>query len=399
MYMGNFILVLTDKASVVASDNLWVEDAAIQQLKVTSSLPGMVRAVGLPDLHPGRGYPVGAAFLTSDRIYPALIGGDIGCGVSLYQTDIAVNKVKIDKIDRRIGSLDQGVSAEELDDLLKFDPRLADEVEAVGKLFHEAGISTAHLSSLGTCGFGNHFIELQKTEQVFDQAAFDSAKLSKSYLQLVVHSGSRGLGQAILREHVDAYGHQGLKIDDLMFFEYMRKHDAALKFAELNRKVIASRVAHRIRCSVELVADVNHNLVARSVIDGVEGWVHRKGATPTDQGIVMLPGSRDDFSFVLQPIDVNADVSLRSIAHGAGRKWMRSDCKGKINKKIVQSDLLRNALGSRVICNDKALVYEEAGQAYKEVGDVMTSLEGAGLVRSIAKSRPVLTYKTRGECC
>lgn len=397
--MGNNIRVLTDKASVVASSSLWVEDAAIQQLKITSNLPGMVRAVGLPDLHPGRGYPVGAAFLTRDRIYPALIGGDIGCGVSLYQTDVPTGKVKLDKLDRRIGTLDNGINDEEMSILLNFDSKISDELGLVRDMFDNCGISKEFLSSLGTCGFGNHFSELQKVDQVLDQSAFDTLGLSKSHLQLVVHSGSRGVGQSILREHVDAHGHSGLAVGDASYVEYMGKHDAALKFAELNRRVIAARIACRIRCDIELLSDVNHNLVSKIFIDGGEGWVHRKGATPTDQGVVMLPGSRDDFSFILEPLNCNADVSLRSIAHGAGRKWMRSDCKGKINKKIDQADLLRNSLGSRVICNDKALIYEESGQAYKEVGSVLASLVGADLVKTIAKSRPVLTYKTRGECC
>eukprot|EP01032_Pedospumella_encystans_P004956 gene4956-5889_t len=79
--MGKYIRVVSERAAVVASDKLWLEDAALQQLAITSQLPGMRRAVGLPDLHPGRGYPVGAAFFSVGRFYPALCGGDIGCGV------------------------------------------------------------------------------------------------------------------------------------------------------------------------------------------------------------------------------------------------------------------------------------------------------------------------------
>ena len=92
-------------------------------------------------------------------------------------------------------------------------------------------------------------------------------------------------------------------------------------------------------------------------------------------------------------------MSLHSLAHGAGRKWQRTDCKGRLFKLATPAQLSRTALGGRVICNDRALIYEEAPQAYKQVESVLDCLLGAGLVRVVARSKPVLTYKTRGECC
>jgi release factor H-coupled RctB family protein len=87
------------------------------------------------------------------------------------------------------------------------------------------------------------------------------------------------------------------------------------------------------------------------------------------------------------------------VAHGAGRKWARTDCKRKLFDFTTLSELKRTALGSRVICEDRALIYEEAPQAYKNVSSVLDSLVQTGLVKVLARSKPVLTYKTRGECC
>ena len=99
--MGNPIQIINAKTCFIASDSTWIEGKAIEQLKKTATLTGMHRVVGMPDLHPGRGYPIGAAFLTKGKVYPALVGNDIGCGMSLYQTDIQLAKLNLDKLEKR----------------------------------------------------------------------------------------------------------------------------------------------------------------------------------------------------------------------------------------------------------------------------------------------------------
>lgn len=395
--MGNFIQHLSDRVSVIASDRLWLEDAALQQAKTTSNLPGMARVVGLPDLHPGRGYPVGAAFFSIGRLYPALVGNDIGCGMALWQTDLLAGKARLDKLDKQIGNLDELVDDDEWAALQQFDPALAVRREALTRTLVDAGLDVSHLRSLGTIGRGNHFAELQVVDRVEDADTASRAGVASKSLQLLVHSGSRGLGQAILSAHVAATGHAG--IADSEAVAYLQQHDAAVQFAELNRALIGARVLHRLRCRSKLLLDVNHNTVTPAHIDGHQGWLHRKGATPSDQGLVMLPGSRDDYSYMLEPVAEHAATSLYSLAHGAGRKWQRSDCKERLFKVATPDQLSRTSLGGRVICNDRALIYEEAAQAYKNVDSVLGCLLGAGLVRVIYRSKPVLTYKTRGECC
>lgn len=104
--MGNFVKKLSDRACVLVSDTTWMEDAAIAQLITTSQLEGMQRVAGMPDLHPGRGYPVGAAFFSVQRFYPALVGNDIGCGMGLWQTDLPASAVRLDKLEKRVGNID-----------------------------------------------------------------------------------------------------------------------------------------------------------------------------------------------------------------------------------------------------------------------------------------------------
>jgi len=135
-------------------------------------------------------------------------------------------------------------------------------------------------------------------------------------------------------------------------------------------------------------------------IGGEDGWLHRKGATPADRGAVVIPGSRGDYSYLVQPLDsAAADETLHSLAHGAGRKWQRGDCKARLSSRYKPAQLQRTALGSRVICDDRALIWEEAPEAYKPVAAVVGALRDAGLLRLLARLKPVLTYKTRRECC
>jgi release factor H-coupled RctB family protein len=381
--MGNFVQTLSERACVVASDSTWMEDAATAQLITTSQLEGMQRVAGMPDLHPGRGYPVGAAFFSVKRFYPALVGNDIGCGMALWQTDLKARSIKLDKLEKRVGNIDGPMD----DDVAR-----AEAMATWGVLPGD------HDASLGTIGGGNHFAEFQQVDTVFDAAALQALGINVRCLQLLVHTGSRGLGERVLRAHVDAFGHHGLEAGTAAASDYLAQHDAALRYAQCNRALVAQRLLGHVRAQGQQVLDVNHNFVARADIHGQSGWLHRKGATPSDAGPVLIPGSRGDFSYLVRPTRLCHDTLL-SLAHGAGRKWIRSACKDRLFKLMTPTQMGRTALGSRVICNDRQLIYEEAPQAYKSIASVVQALEGAGLIEVLARTRPVLTYKTRGECC
>ena len=225
--------------------------------------------------------------------------------------------------------------------------------------------------------------------------------LNKKHLQLLVHSGSRGLGQSILVEHITKHNHDGLNLVDEDFQDYMVKHDEAVRWAELNRELIARRFLEAIRANGNSALDINHNLVSAKTIDGCDGWLHRKGATPSDKGYVVIPGSRGDYSYLVKPLVSKSDnlaTSLFSLAHGAGRKWKRGECHGRLGHKYKREDLYRTALGSRVVCGNKELLYDEAPQAYKKCETVICDMVDAGLIEVVAKLRPVLTFKTNGDC-
>ncbi|GGX08504.1 RNA ligase RtcB family protein [Undibacterium macrobrachii] len=385
--MGNSSLqIIAENVSVIASPKTWIEGGAIQQLQTTAKLPGMHRVVGMPDLHPGRGYPVGAAFFSTGRFYPALIGGDIGCGMRLLKTDLSIAKISLDKLVKRLGNIDAPLI--EQNDVWRERVRFFQ--------LQDSGFE----QSLGTIGGGNHFAELQQIIEVFDQDIFSAHGLDRKQVMLLVHSGSRGLGGHILRKHIDQFGHLGLAEDNTAAIVYWQQHQQALDFALCNRRLIAERICANLATDAETVLDIHHNFLSEVSIDGVRGFLHRKGAAPADEGLIVIPGSRGDYSFVVQAVRGEmASQSLFSLAHGAGRKWMRSECEARLKQRYTAAQLSRTALDSRVVCHDKGLIFEEAPEAYKPIDSVITSLQEAGLIKVVAKLKPLISYKTSGRCC
>jgi len=389
--MGKSVQKITEKVSLIASKETWIEGVAIEQLMKTSELTGMHRVAGMPDLHPGRGYPIGAAFFTTNKIYPALVGNDIGCGMALWQTSAKVSKVNLDKLAKKFERVEEP---------------LDDSWQSIihGRKLDKGISNNSYDRALGTIGGGNHFAEFQAIDEIYDPVILDELGLNKKHLQLLVHSGSRGLGQSILLEHVAKHNHDGLGIENEDFYKYINQHDEAVRWAELNRELIARRFLEAIRANGNCALDINHNLVSAKIIDDCDGWLHRKGATPSDQGYVVIPGSRGDYSYLVKPtketeasIDI-LNMSLFSLAHGAGRKWQRGECHGRLGHKYKREDLIRTALGSRVVCGNKELLYDEAPQAYKKCESVISDMVDAGLIEVVARLRPVLTFKTNGGC-
>lgn len=370
----------TAGAFYIANRNTWIESNAVSQLETTANLKFMRKAVGMPDLHAGRGYPIGAAFFTQQHFYPALIGNDIGCGMGFYQTDLKCNKYSLDKLVSKVGSIDAPLSIAHINQLAPDLLALADGSWANG-----------------TIGGGNHFAELQKLDQVYDETLVQTLGLTNQCYQLLVHSGSRGLGQQILRAHVAQFSHAGLTQGSNEAQAYLAEHDLALSYARQNRQLIAARLLDKLRCQAHCLLDVMHNFVEFCEIDGEQGWLHRKGAAPSDRGLVMIPGSRGDYSYLVKPLA--GTHALLSLAHGAGRKWLRADCKDRLKARFRLEDLQRTALGGRVICNDRELIFEEAPQAYKSIETVIESLQDAALISLVARFVPVLSYKKQGECC
>ncbi|MGA3143483.1 MAG: RNA ligase RtcB family protein [Verrucomicrobiota bacterium] len=360
-----------------ASSKSWIEGEAMRQLYAVAKLDGVRHAVGFPDLHPGKGTPVGAAFVTEGVIYPHLIGGDIGCGMTLFKTDLVRHDAKLDRWAELYFHLEH-----------PWDEDVGDYLAASDLQ------STEFDTALGTIGGGNHFAEIQAVEKVHDTVAFKRTGIGKDQLVILVHSGSRGLGESILRAHVNEYRSSGVAGESFAGEEYLNGHNYAVRWAKANRALIARRFAFKLGAEAECVWDGCHNSITRHEGDGEIVWIHRKGAIAADNEFVVIPGSRGSLSYVVKPTG-NGESHAWSLAHGAGRKWARSESRLRMRERFGAHQLVQTPLGGRVICEQRDLLYEEAPAAYKNIEAVIQDLVDAGLASVIATFRPLLTYKTR----
>lgn len=364
---------------VIASRQSWIEGNAVQQLEQTSKLKGITRAVGMPDLHAGKGCPIGAAFLSRGWMYPALVGNDIGCGMGLWRTELRAKKLKLEKWAAKL-QLEGAWEGNAASWLASYD--------LSGDLFQ---------ASLGTIGGGNHFAELQAVEKIYDVEACSALGIEKRWLYFLAHSGSRGLGHEILRDHVGRFGKAGLPDESVEAKAYINQHNRAMGWAVANRDLIAHRFLSALGSDAHKILDLAHNTVTPRTINGEQQWLHRKGAALSDQGALVIPGSRGTYSYLAAPTESQVANQLEnafSLAHGAGRKWIRSEVKGRLSA-FRPDDFFKTDLGGLVVCEDKALIYEEAPQAYKNIDVVIQDMVDADLIRVLALLRPVLNYKTR----
>ncbi|MFI5936818.1 RNA ligase RtcB family protein [Actinoplanes sp. NPDC051494] len=345
---------------VFASASSWIESSALDQCHQVAALDGMVHVAGMPDLHPGKGAPIGAAML-STVLYPFLAGSDIGCGIAVYP--IGLRKAVPERLARRFPDLDA-------------EPDPGDPAwDAIDRA--ELG---DHLDGFGTVGRGNHFVELARIEK-----PAPGHGLSDGDLVLIVHSGSRGLGERILRAHTERHG-AGPAADPEA---YLAAHDAAVRWGSLNRRMIAERVADALGTRIgEPIVDESHNLVER--VDG--HYLHRKGAARGDGRDVLIAGTRGTRSYLVAA-HAGAEANF-SVAHGAGRKMSRSDALKRGQAKHTVDELRRTPLGSLVVCGDRQLLFEEAPTAYKRIEQVIGDLTDHGLATTICATVPLVTYKT-----
>ena len=245
------------------------------------------------------------------------------------------------------------------------------------------------------CVSMNYFAELQETETVFDEEAFSYLGFDKNHIMLLVHSGSRGYGQSFLDESIRLYeAKNGLQSTSSAAREYLSKHDNAIRWATINRELIAYRFLRALGISTHTMklVDSSHNSVSIKECDNKFLYIHRKGASPSDAGAIVIPGSRGSLTYLVMPSDSTC-VSGYSLAHGAGRKWERSMCRSRLENKYTKETIKYTKFKGRVVCNDNNLLFEEAPEAYKNIDTVIQSLLDFGLVKVIATFKPILTYK------
>ena len=351
-----------DNVRVFASSKNWIDTRSVEALEKIAKYKDIKRVVGLPDLSVGL-VPNGMAALSEGKIFPHLIGGDIGCGMALFEVPTQAKKIKVERFAKQL------TKVESLEHIKIDAPKLG--------------------YNLGTIGKGNHFVELHLVNEVANKALFDQIGLSKESLYTLVHSGSRAFGQIVFDRVSGRYDPSvGLSAEEAK--EYLKEHDRAIEYARLSRTRIAKRLlkAIKIESTIKRISDTPHN----SIVKTEDGWLHRKGATPTDMGAVIIAGSRGSLSYLVMPRD-DTQKSNFSLAHGAGRKWERSLAEAKLRSHYSKAELCRTKIGSRVVCSDAKLLYQEAPEAYKNIDVVIEDLVKAGLATVVATFRPTLTYK------
>jgi release factor H-coupled RctB family protein len=248
----------------------------------------------------------------------------------------------------------------------------------------------APFPNLGTLGGGNHFLEFQKVEEVFEPSAAGRLGLARDEALLLVHTGSRGFGRRVMAEFNSETGYD---LADPQAGRYLELHGQALLWARRNRALAAEKILSYLGLGrrPELLLDSPHNYLARPG----EAFIHRKGAVSALEGPVVIPGSRGSLTYVVRPTadPEKLEKASWSMAHGAGRKWERGLCRGRLEKKYDRQALRRTALKSRVVCHDLDLLFQEAPEAYKNIAEVMAALVEYGLAEVVATLRPLLTFK------
>jgi tRNA-splicing ligase RtcB len=431
-------------------------DGSLEQLRNVATLPGVVDAVlAMPDVHQGYGFPVGGVAATAmpdGVVSPGGVGFDVNCGVRLLAAPFAVDELG-DRREALVHEISRAVPAgtgrgsglsltgAQLDRVLADGPRALEGVgtedvdltESHGRL---EGADPSAVSArarergadqLGTLGSGNHFVELQRVDEVHDRAAARDLGLTEGQVTVLIHSGSRGLGHQVCTDFVKRFDaasrRYGIRLPDRQLScapasseegrSYLAAMAAAANFAWANRQLIALRVREAIAAALgaeaaagtRQVYDVAHNVAKLERHGDRELCVHRKGATrafPPGSGEiperyreagqpVFIPGSMGTASYVLVGRPGAMEHSFGTVCHGAGRRLSRTAARKQIKGGELRRRLEEDGITVRSPSN-RGLA-EEAPFAYKEVDKVVEIVERAGLAGRVVRLRPIGVVK------
>ncbi|MBF5007340.1 RtcB family protein [Diaphorobacter caeni] len=429
-------------ASILLPASLPLEQKAVTQLLEFASVAdphgrgAVCKACATPDFHPGSIAPVGSVVATSaDFVIPAAIGTDINCGIRIMTTGLSHAEAEahkstiIARLTRAILQngrdvpvrssgfktlFDAGPSGfiEQLPDLgmwraVDRDRLHRELAECVGlqdfqgdsrygpdALMQEREI--VRPPSAADLGSGNHFLEFNIVDEIFDRHAAYAAGLKKGDVTVMIHTGSRDVGFHVGRRWIDLARQewpQGLKhpshglygLSGPLAAQYMKAMGVAARYAWFNRMALGEIVRQQLagiaaQDASRLIVDVPHNVVMREA----EFNVHRKGSTPAHDGQwALIPGSMGDHSYLVKGLG-NEDW-ISSCSHGAGRQVRRQDTR-RMKRELVDS------VWQCITLREERLI-EEAPSAYKPVGPVLQAQEEAGLIRASVRLKPWLTFK------
>jgi tRNA-splicing ligase RtcB len=450
------------------ADDRLLEDAlgdlSVEQAANVACLPGLAgRVVVMPDVHQGYGMPIGGVMamrMDGGVISPGAVGYDINCGVRLLSTAISLEEAEpllADLATTLYHNCPSGVggkgsvplTTKELDSVCSEGSRWARrkgyaspadlERTEEGGCLEGADPETVSARAkergrgqLGTLGAGNHFLEVDVVERVFDRPAAAAMGLREGFLALQIHCGSRGFGHQVCTDYVQSYQaavrRYGIQLPDRELVcapidspegkAYLGAMKAAANFAFANRQVLAFHARRSFEAvfagkvsdwELRPVYDITHNMAKNEThsIDGrnVKVCVHRKGATrafgPGFEGLppeyrelgqpVLVPGSMGTASWVLLGTRGSMELSYGSCCHGAGRVMSRARAKREVRGETLRGELEQR--GVRIRTGSLPGLAEEAPQAYKDVDRVIEAVCGAGIGRKVARLRPVAVIK------
>ena len=434
--------------------------ASLRQLVNVASLPGVVEPVlAMPDIHWGYGFPIGgvAAFdpEAGGVVSPGGVGYDINCGVRLLVSRLDradVERVAVALADALYLAVPSGVgstlgaalSDDELDRVLVRGARAMVErgfgseddvmhIESHGAL---PGADPARVSrrarnrgarQLGSLGSGNHFVEVQVVDEIYDEAAAAAMGLTPGTVTVLVHTGSRGLGHQVCTDYVDGFvqaaPRYGIDLPDKQLAAapidspegtaYLGAMAAAANFAFANRQRITASVREAFESvgfaprdhGLQVVYDLAHNNAKFEQHEGKRVLVHRKGATrafgPGHPELpeayreigqpVFVPGDMGRYSFVLVGTQGAMERTFGSSCHGAGRRMSRHQAKREARPRNLPRELEQQGILLRAA--HRATVDEEMPEAYKDVADVVKVVHEAGIGKKVARSRPWIVVK------
>ena len=453
-------------ARIYASDKLMENmkmDKTLGQVSNVACLPGIVKhSYAMPDAHQGYGFSIGgvAAFSVDDGVIsPGGVGYDINCGVRLIRTDLKkedFDKRKVDLLNEVVKNVPAGLgknaklkfSRDELSEVMSkgvrwaFDNGYAWKDDAL-RIEEDGCMKSADISNvsdnafkrgmpqIGSLGSGNHFLEIQSVDEIFDAATAKVFGFTEpGQVVVMVHSGSRGLGHQVASDYLrlmeKKYGIAGLPDRELinapfssdMGQQYYSAMSAAANYAWVNRQMMAYWVRESFAkvfdsdakdLGMDIVYDVAHNIAKREThtVDGkkMDVVVHRKGATrsfaPGRVEIpeiyravgqpVLIPGSMGTSSYILAGTEKAMEISFGSTAHGAGRVMSRFAAIKKFRGEAVKKEL--EAKGISVRAASWKGISEEAPGVYKDVDEVVRVSDVAGIGKLVAKVRPMGVLK------
>jgi tRNA-splicing ligase RtcB len=439
------------------------KDRSLEQLVNISTLPGIQKyALAMPDMHEGYASPIGgvAAIRISEGIIsPGMCGYDINCGMKLLKSDYSEKEIKphlenlATEIQKEVPSgLGKGrqikLSIGEIDKILEGGVKYlvkkgygekedVENCEGNGKLdWADASLVSSQAKNrgrdqVGTLGSGNHFLEVQKVEEVFDEETAKAFGLFKDQIIIMIHCGSRGLGHQVcsdyLREFIPLMERKyKIRVPDREFAcvpfnssegqRYFSAMASAANYAWANRQMIAhyirkaweSVLGPSVSSGLTALYDVAHNIIKKEkyIIDGkeTEVAVHRKGATrafpPGHPEVpenyravgqpVLIPGSMGTASYVLVGTK-EGEEAFYSTCHGAGRTMSRHEATRRISGQEVIKSL--ESKGIVVKCWSPRGIAEEAPMAYKNIHEVVEVVHQAGLSKKVVKLVPLAVIK------